>query len=216
MIWSGGGVGDVLERRIISLKCLCYSQLDWGRFICRYSRRVGGVGALLLSSFLILLKSSSLSSSDDLSIIIVSSVAGMVSRIRLRVLLILCQDRSQLCLAWWIGSWLYGEAIRQIEDDPSWSLYLSSEAPLASPMVDLILNRRVDTVQYYEQKILVKETRYGPRVVWCWSKSKEAWHGKYMEKGFPIFLAHVTTKEVEDKSEKKRLEDVPIVQDFSE
>ncbi|GJT45192.1 reverse transcriptase domain-containing protein [Tanacetum coccineum] len=31
---------------------------------------------------------------------------------------------------------------------------------------------------------------------------------KYMEKGFPIFLAHVTTKEVEDKSEKKRLEDV--------
>ncbi|GJV41482.1 reverse transcriptase domain-containing protein [Tanacetum coccineum] len=39
---------------------------------------------------------------------------------------------------------------------------------------------------------------------------------KYMEKGFPIFLAHVTTKEVEDKSEKKRLEDVPIVQDFSE
>ncbi|GJZ94949.1 putative reverse transcriptase domain-containing protein [Tanacetum coccineum] len=39
---------------------------------------------------------------------------------------------------------------------------------------------------------------------------------KYMEKGFPIFLAHVTTKEVEDKSEKKRLEDVPIVQDFLE
>ncbi|GJU29844.1 putative reverse transcriptase domain-containing protein [Tanacetum coccineum] len=37
-----------------------------------------------------------------------------------------------------------------------------------------------------------------------------------MEKGFPIFLAHVTAKEVEDKSEKKRLEDVPIVQDFPE
>ncbi|GJV51472.1 putative nucleotidyltransferase, ribonuclease H [Tanacetum coccineum] len=36
-----------------------------------------------------------------------------------------------------------------------------------------------------------------------------------MEKGFPIFiLAHVTAKEVEDKSEKKRLEDVPIVRDF--
>ncbi|GJZ26388.1 reverse transcriptase domain-containing protein [Tanacetum coccineum] len=39
---------------------------------------------------------------------------------------------------------------------------------------------------------------------------------KYMEKGFPIFLAHVTTRETEDKSEKKRLEDVPIVQDFPE
>ncbi|GJZ02061.1 putative reverse transcriptase domain-containing protein [Tanacetum coccineum] len=39
---------------------------------------------------------------------------------------------------------------------------------------------------------------------------------KYMEKGFPIFLAQVTTKEIEDKSEEKRLEDVPIVQDFPE
>ncbi|GKB72456.1 putative reverse transcriptase domain-containing protein [Tanacetum coccineum] len=34
---------------------------------------------------------------------------------------------------------------------------------------------------------------------------------KYMEKGFPIFLARVTAKVVEDKSEKKRLEDVPIL-----
>ncbi|GKF72773.1 hypothetical protein Tco_0208887 [Tanacetum coccineum] len=39
---------------------------------------------------------------------------------------------------------------------------------------------------------------------------------KYIEKGFPIFLAHVNVKEVEDKSEKKRLEDMPIVQDFPE
>ncbi|GJY03727.1 putative reverse transcriptase domain-containing protein [Tanacetum coccineum] len=39
---------------------------------------------------------------------------------------------------------------------------------------------------------------------------------KYMQKGFPIFLAHVTAKEVEDKSEKKRLEGVPIVRDFPE
>ncbi|GJR67412.1 putative reverse transcriptase domain-containing protein [Tanacetum coccineum] len=41
-------------------------------------------------------------------------------------------------------------------------------------------------------------------------------HCNTMEKGFPIFLAHVTTKEVEDKSEKKRLEGVPIVRDFPE
>nr|GFC07009.1 putative reverse transcriptase domain-containing protein [Tanacetum cinerariifolium] len=34
--------------------------------------------------------------------------------------------------------------------------------------------------------------------------------------GFPVFLAHITTKEVEDKSEKKRLEDVPIVQNSPE
>ncbi|GJX60822.1 putative reverse transcriptase domain-containing protein [Tanacetum coccineum] len=37
-----------------------------------------------------------------------------------------------------------------------------------------------------------------------------------MLKGCLVFLAHVTTKEVEDKSEKKRLEDVPIVRDFPE
>ncbi|GJU59861.1 putative reverse transcriptase domain-containing protein [Tanacetum coccineum] len=39
---------------------------------------------------------------------------------------------------------------------------------------------------------------------------------KYMLKGCHVFLAHVTTKEIEDKSEKKRLEDVPIVRNFPE
>nr|GEX14937.1 hypothetical protein [Tanacetum cinerariifolium] len=39
---------------------------------------------------------------------------------------------------------------------------------------------------------------------------------KYLLKGCPIFLAHVTTKDAEDESKKKRLEDVPIVQDFPE
>ncbi|GJW43499.1 putative reverse transcriptase domain-containing protein [Tanacetum coccineum] len=37
---------------------------------------------------------------------------------------------------------------------------------------------------------------------------------EYMLKGCPVFLANINTKETEDKSEKKRLEDVPIVQDF--
>ncbi|GKF35032.1 putative reverse transcriptase domain-containing protein, partial [Tanacetum coccineum] len=39
---------------------------------------------------------------------------------------------------------------------------------------------------------------------------------KYLLKGCPIFLAHVTTKETEDKLEKKRLEDVSIVRNFLE
>nr|GFC03503.1 putative reverse transcriptase domain-containing protein [Tanacetum cinerariifolium] len=39
---------------------------------------------------------------------------------------------------------------------------------------------------------------------------------KYVKKGFPIFLAHITTKEVEEKSKEKRLEDVHVVQDFPE
>ncbi|GKB43064.1 putative reverse transcriptase domain-containing protein [Tanacetum coccineum] len=37
---------------------------------------------------------------------------------------------------------------------------------------------------------------------------------KYLLKGCPIFLAHITTKKAEDRSEEKRLEDVPIVRDF--
>nr|GEY43506.1 putative reverse transcriptase domain-containing protein [Tanacetum cinerariifolium] len=39
---------------------------------------------------------------------------------------------------------------------------------------------------------------------------------RYLLKGCSIFLAHVSTKEAEDKSKENRLEDVPIVQDFLE
>ncbi|GKB41689.1 putative reverse transcriptase domain-containing protein [Tanacetum coccineum] len=37
---------------------------------------------------------------------------------------------------------------------------------------------------------------------------------KYLLKRHHVFLAHITAKETEDKSEKKRLKDVPIVRDF--
>ncbi|GJR07766.1 putative reverse transcriptase domain-containing protein [Tanacetum coccineum] len=37
---------------------------------------------------------------------------------------------------------------------------------------------------------------------------------EYMLKGCPVFLENVNTKETEDKSEKKHLEDVPIVRNF--
>nr|GEY89493.1 hypothetical protein [Tanacetum cinerariifolium] len=39
---------------------------------------------------------------------------------------------------------------------------------------------------------------------------------KYLLKGCHVFLAHVTAKKAKDKSEEKRLEDVPIVRDFPE
>ncbi|GJU95688.1 putative reverse transcriptase domain-containing protein, partial [Tanacetum coccineum] len=39
---------------------------------------------------------------------------------------------------------------------------------------------------------------------------------KYIEKGCQVYLAQVTSKKAEDKSEEKRLEDVSIVQEFSE
>nr|GEV46121.1 putative reverse transcriptase domain-containing protein [Tanacetum cinerariifolium] len=39
---------------------------------------------------------------------------------------------------------------------------------------------------------------------------------KYLLKGYPIFLANITTRTIKDKSEEKRLENVLIVRDFSE
>nr|GFD01348.1 reverse transcriptase domain-containing protein [Tanacetum cinerariifolium] len=39
---------------------------------------------------------------------------------------------------------------------------------------------------------------------------------KYLSRGCDVFLANVTTKEAKDKSVEKRLEDMPIVRDFSE
>ncbi|GJR96438.1 putative reverse transcriptase domain-containing protein [Tanacetum coccineum] len=39
---------------------------------------------------------------------------------------------------------------------------------------------------------------------------------EYLSNGCDVFLAHITMKEVKDKSEGKRLEDVPIVRDFPE
>nr|GFD15684.1 putative reverse transcriptase domain-containing protein [Tanacetum cinerariifolium] len=38
----------------------------------------------------------------------------------------------------------------------------------------------------------------------------------YLLKGYPVFLANIITKTIKDKSEEKRLENVPIVRDFSE
>nr|GFB99340.1 reverse transcriptase domain-containing protein [Tanacetum cinerariifolium] len=38
---------------------------------------------------------------------------------------------------------------------------------------------------------------------------------KYLSTGCDVFLAHITTKEAKDKSEGKRLEDVPVFRDFS-
>ncbi|GKB56962.1 putative reverse transcriptase domain-containing protein, partial [Tanacetum coccineum] len=39
---------------------------------------------------------------------------------------------------------------------------------------------------------------------------------KYIEKGYQVYLAQVTSKKAGDKSEEKRLEDVPIVREFLE
>ncbi|GKE88197.1 putative reverse transcriptase domain-containing protein [Tanacetum coccineum] len=57
----------------------------------------------------------------------------------------------------------------------------------------------------YNQK---KESRLN---IISYTKAQE-----YLSKGCDAFFAHITTKEAEDKSEEKRLEEVPIVRDFPE
>ncbi|GJR54146.1 putative reverse transcriptase domain-containing protein [Tanacetum coccineum] len=47
-------------------------------------------------------------------------------------------------------------------------------------------------------------------------KLKNNNRGNHGGNGCPVFLAHVTTKETEDKLKKKRLEDVPIIRYFPE
>ncbi|GKG50374.1 hypothetical protein Tco_0521474, partial [Tanacetum coccineum] len=39
---------------------------------------------------------------------------------------------------------------------------------------------------------------------------------KYIEKGCQVYLAQVTSKKAEDKSEERRLKDVSIVREFPE
>ncbi|GKF94002.1 hypothetical protein Tco_0283702 [Tanacetum coccineum] len=39
---------------------------------------------------------------------------------------------------------------------------------------------------------------------------------KYIQRGWQVYLTQVTSKKAEDKSEEKRLEDVPTIREFSE
>ncbi|GKA44642.1 putative reverse transcriptase domain-containing protein [Tanacetum coccineum] len=70
-------------------------------------------------------------------------------------------------------------------------------------------NKRQNTGKAYA-------TGHGEKKYYCGSKPLCPKCNYHHDGPFPIFLAHVTAKEIEDKSEKKRLEDVPIVRDFPE
>ncbi|GKB75603.1 hypothetical protein Tco_0942498 [Tanacetum coccineum] len=80
----------------------------------------------------------------------------------------------------------------------------------------IICNKKIVRVPF-ERKMLIfqgngnnqrEESRLN--IISC-TKAEE-----YLSKGCDVFLAHITTKEAKDKSEGKRLEDVPIVRDFPE
>ncbi|GKD16443.1 putative reverse transcriptase domain-containing protein [Tanacetum coccineum] len=86
--------------------------------------------------------------------------------------------------------------------------------------------RRVYAVILYDEK-LVRIPYGNETLIFRGNESndeRESWLAiiscskaqEYMAKGCQIFLAHISAKKEEDKSEGKRLKDVPIVRDFLE
>ncbi|GKB92455.1 hypothetical protein Tco_0964727 [Tanacetum coccineum] len=80
----------------------------------------------------------------------------------------------------------------------------------------IICDEKIVRVSFGREMLIFQGNRNNQReefrlnIILC-TKAQE-----YLSKGCDVFLAHITTKEAKDKSEKKRLEDVPIVRDFPE
>ncbi|GKC67942.1 putative reverse transcriptase domain-containing protein [Tanacetum coccineum] len=80
----------------------------------------------------------------------------------------------------------------------------------------IVCDEKIVRIPYGDEVLIVQGNRSGKgkksklSIISC-TKTQ-----KYIKKGCPIFLAQVTKKETEEKSEEKRLEDVLTVRDFSE
>ncbi|GKD32593.1 putative reverse transcriptase domain-containing protein [Tanacetum coccineum] len=87
---------------------------------------------------------------------------------------------------------------------------------LANHHAMIVCDEKIVCIPYGDEVLIVQGDRSGEgkksklRIISC-TKTQ-----KYIKKGCPTFLAQVTKKETEDKSEEKRLEDVLIVRDFPE
>ncbi|GJU63383.1 reverse transcriptase domain-containing protein [Tanacetum coccineum] len=87
---------------------------------------------------------------------------------------------------------------------------------LANHCVVIVCDEKIVRIPYGDEVLIVQGDRDGKgeksklSIISC-TKTQ-----KYIEKDCLIFLAQVTKKETEDKSEEKRLEDVPTVRDFPE
>ncbi|GKD77013.1 putative reverse transcriptase domain-containing protein, partial [Tanacetum coccineum] len=78
----------------------------------------------------------------------------------------------------------------------------------------IICDEKVVRIPYGDKVLIIRGDDYGNRsklsIISC-KKSQ-----KYIQKGCKVYLAQVTSKKAEDKSEEKRLEDVPIIREFPE
>ncbi|GKB94816.1 putative reverse transcriptase domain-containing protein [Tanacetum coccineum] len=92
-----------------------------------------------------------------------------------------------------------------------------SDKPLAIPLEGLHID---DKLQFVEEPIKIMEWEIKRLKRSCIPLVKVRWNSwrgpEFTWERHHVFLAHVTTKEIEDKSGEKRLEDVPIIRDFPE
>nr|GEU56040.1 putative reverse transcriptase domain-containing protein [Tanacetum cinerariifolium] len=79
----------------------------------------------------------------------------------------------------------------------------------------IVCGEKIVRIPYEDEVLIVQGDRNGKGKKSNLSSISCTKTQKYIKKGFLIFLAQVMWKETEDKSEEKRLEDVPTVQDFS-
>ncbi|GKE48015.1 putative reverse transcriptase domain-containing protein [Tanacetum coccineum] len=82
--------------------------------------------------------------------------------------------------------------------------------------VVIVCDKKIVRIPFGNEILIVRgdesSNKHGSRlnIISC-SKTQ-----KYLLKGCYVFMAHVTAKKAKDKSKEKRLEDVPIICDFSE
>ncbi|GKD68924.1 putative reverse transcriptase domain-containing protein, partial [Tanacetum coccineum] len=85
---------------------------------------------------------------------------------------------------------------------------------LAKYHVLIICDEKVVRIPYGDEVLIIQGEKYdgGSKLnIISYTRTQ-----KYIQKGSQVYLAQVTSKKVADKSEEKRLEDVPIVREFSE
>ncbi|GJT92680.1 putative reverse transcriptase domain-containing protein [Tanacetum coccineum] len=93
---------------------------------------------------------------------------------------------------------------------------ISGQDWLAKNHAVIVCDKKIVRIPYGNEILIVqgdkgvKEKKSKLSIISC-EKTQ-----KYIEKGCQLFLAQVTVKESKDKSEEKRLEDVPTVRDFPE
>ncbi|GJY53672.1 putative reverse transcriptase domain-containing protein [Tanacetum coccineum] len=87
---------------------------------------------------------------------------------------------------------------------------------LAKHLVVIVCDERIVRIPYGDEVLIIEGDRCkgGSKlklsIISC-TKTQ-----KYIQKGCPVYLAQVTAKRSDDKPEEKRVEGVPIVQDFLE